>query len=166
MSNKSEDEKILDIGIVKEEQGFDEKEIVFQKVFWVLMIAFLLSGGLGVFGDGGISKQNMESTAFTIEYERFARYETPTTLQVVVKNPTSSLTSISIDNEYLKKIKIEKVIPEPESVHAHSGISTFNFKVSENGLIIFYLEPQYSGSHTLEIDIMGERKNIAQFVYL
>lgn len=166
MGNKDQEEEKFDISVVKEQQGFDEKETVVQKIFWVLMTIFLIAGAAGAFGDGVLSKRQIEGTGFAIKYEKFARLETPTTLEIIVKHPKENIASIAIDNEYLKNIKIEKVIPQPESVIAQKDQTIFNIKTTENGLILFYLQPEHSGAYTLGINILEEAKKLTQFVYL
>ena len=132
----------------------------------MLIGLFLIAGALGAFGGGYLSKGRVEGVEFSVEYEKLVRVKTPNEMHIAVKRPQKGIATVAINNAYLRNVEIEKMVPRPATVRSLDGQSIFTFNTSENGLIIFYLQPQHAGSQNLEIDIGGEKRRLGQFVYL
>src|SRR5438309_901174 len=63
---------------------FERFWVVLQKWVWAVMALFVAAGLAGVFGRGPLSKAKAgsQSRPVSVEYERFARYKTPSRLKV------------------------------------------------------------------------------------
>lgn len=154
----------VDIHLVEQEYSFDRKEDKWRRAFYCLFGAFLLAGALGAFGNGALSNKTLKGEGFLIRYERFLRTDTPSKLEVNLSNIDPPLT-VSLGKEYLEKIEVERVVPQPESVEAKENGLVYSFKVDKGGTITFYIKPQSAGPRELEIEVQGQKKSLDQFVY-
>jgi hypothetical protein len=153
-----------DIRLVEKSYELQRKQWKASRMFWTIMGLVLMAASLGFFGDGPVSKKTYTTSNLQIEYNRFLRIEKATEVHINVKGLGKDPV-ISINNDYLKKVKIEQVIPEPASVEAENNILTYRFSSIKNGLVTFYLSPQKMGSQKLEFIIDGNKMSFDQYIY-
>src|SRR5688572_9383319 len=102
--NKSEIEEVeIDLDI-DEHLAMQKKGWVLQRVGILCIFAFILSAGVGLYGDGLVSNQNKTEAQSSIEYERFFRYEAKMDFKVKATNPKN--TTISFPASYLNHFEI------------------------------------------------------------
>jgi uncharacterized membrane protein YcaP (DUF421 family) len=103
---------------------FEYRWHTLQQIAWTLIGLLIITGLLGIFGRGPLSKIRIRSDtgAATLEYERFARYKTPATLKLFINGSTSSRgeVTVSVSRTLLETIKIEQTAPTPVAVRAVS----------------------------------------------
>lgn len=170
MENESEEDRSsnkLHISFIEERYSFAQKEQWVQKVFMVGMGIFLILGLLGFFGSGYLSKKVFSADNFDIEYHQFTREETTTSLLIHLKGSTNTAdtTTVSINEDYYRDVRIEQVVPDPASVEIRASNIYFTFNTTDTGTILFYLKPERLGTKTLEIGIQDEREKLHQFVF-
>ena len=97
-----------------------------------LTFIFLLvtAAALGLFGDGLLSTVKNESAGSRIEYDRFFRFEARMEILVEVTNTNSGAT-VSIDNDYLRDIRVESIVPEPLGNKINNGRVEYTFDLRE-----------------------------------
>lgn len=115
-----------------------EQDLEFQRLSWKieraawLVMALLMIGGLlGAFGSGPLSRVSTgETNKLQLEYERFGRYESPSSLKIHLKAPAESEEArIKISRSYFDAVRLERIIPEPVSVRVVDGWLDYTFKV-------------------------------------
>ncbi len=112
-------------------RGFDiEQDLRFQKKEWfvqrigiALLFLFVLAAALGLTGMGGPlsrGKAGLRSDPVFVEFARFARRGTTTTLKVHLRTAPGDV-RFSISNEYLDNVRVVRVVPQPLAVSAAPG---------------------------------------------
>jgi hypothetical protein len=150
---------------VEKEYSFLEKEWTVLRVGWLLLTLFVLAGLLGLFGGGPLSRKTTETRIGRIEYERFLRHSTSSTIIFESDQPLKD-SSLYINREYLRNIKIDQIEPRPESSGMVGSRIRFKFPTNNSRQIIFHISPfEGSGTHTLEIGTAGQKEVIQQFIY-
>lgn len=154
-----------DIRATEKYYSFQKKEWKLVRFGWFLMGLVLLAAQLGIFGNGPLSQKTYVSDNLSIAYERYMRIEKDVELQVQVEELGLD-TTITINNDYLKKVRISQVVPEPASVEVRDDKLIYRFSSLESGVITFYLNPMQMGSQQLELTVGGRMVRFNQFIYL
>ncbi|WP_026461507.1 hypothetical protein [Adhaeribacter aquaticus] len=153
-----------DIRATERYYEFQKKEWLASRVFWVFMSFVLFAAALGLFGKGLLSNKTYNQNNLRIEYNKFMRVEKGTELVIQVAD---SLTKgeVIFGNDYLKKVRIDQIIPEPESVTVLNNKLIYRFSTVQNGFITFYLIPTKMGAHQLHLTINERNISFDQFIY-
>ena len=147
-----------------------KSEWVLQRVAWLLFTALLACIMLGLFGRGGpISRVESESDdgLLQVEYERFIRNHSPDKLQLTIQ-ARSDTVRVRLDGEYVRRIQIDQVIPQPERVIGEEGAITyvFNTRASASMRAAIHFSPDHIGKLDGWIAVDGQpRQAFSQFVY-
>jgi hypothetical protein len=158
----------------KVQQNFDEhlqfqrREWLVQRLGWALIAGLLILALAGLFGDGPLSHAraaNKESGS--VEYERYVRSGSRTTLVLTPAAALAPGVSIEITADYLRKFRVEHVTPEPSAVRMHGERFVYEFAASApDAAIVFNLQPEGLGRHTAEVAINGGAPlTIRQYTY-
>ncbi|WP_207428868.1 hypothetical protein [Pedobacter sp. SYSU D00535] len=142
----------------------EKKEWPILRAGWMLMGVFLLLGILGLFGSGIFSRRTVETSEFRMEYDRYLRYSMSSEL-VINAASLGSDSSISLNYDYVKTVKIDKIVPEPESVKFEKDKVLFKFSSAKGNNIVFYLVPINQGAQRLVVELNGSRKEVSQYIY-
>src|SRR6476619_1410420 len=122
---------------IDEELRLHEKGWIIQKVGQVIVVLVIIAGDLGVFGEGLLSNTTPHNGTVKVEYERFFRYQTE--MKIVVKSK-EHISTISFPQAYLKKFKLIRFMPEPESNSTKGKETVYSFLPEENHTLSIYLE--------------------------
>jgi len=155
----------IDIRQIEKHYSTQQMEWVALRIFWIMMSLILIATALGLFGDGLLSNKTYINNRNKIEYNKFMRVEKGTELLVHLNNAGENA-KISINNDYLKKVRIEQITPEPSKVELINNELIYTFSSIQKGFIVFYLSPQKMGSQQLQITIDGHQINFDQYIYL
>lgn len=123
----------------------------FERIGWAGLTLFVLAGLSGAFGGGSLSRAEARDASgrLTVRFERFARADTPTTLEIrVVAAQHSESLWVHLSRNYFDAIRIDRVVPEPERTLVTQDAVRFGFdpnQAGESGLIIVTLEPVQFG---------------------
>ena len=157
---------------LEESMGFERKNWIAERIAWVLLTLFVLAALIGVFGRGGISsaKAGSAEQGMEAEYERFLRYHTSDNITFLVENSAKDSTyQLHLGTEWLEKVKIERVVPQPESEIATKDGIEYTFRVSPGHSplrLCFYFEPHKTGTATVSVTSSdGKSLSFSQFIY-
>lgn len=128
---------------IDEQLDLQEKGWVIQRFGWIMIIAVMIAGALGLFGNGLISNKTSSSGNIKAEFERFFRYETE--MRVLVES-SDHISSISFPQQYLKDFRIIHFVPEPVNNNTVGHEVRYNFLAGQNKIVSVYLIPQGFGS--------------------
>lgn len=149
---------------VQQDFSFQKKEWLISWIAWGILGLFILLGLLGFFGSGPLSNRVFEGNAYRIEYQRYLRYSMNTRIIISVQDLGED-SSIWLSSDYAKNLQIERIIPEPISIHKQGQYFVFTFPSRYNEKIIIYLMPGKKGEQSIDFIINGERQQLKQFVY-
>lgn len=103
-----------------------------ERIGWVVMALALIGALLGVFGDGPISQAREGSpAALMVDYDRFQRSSAPQMYRFAVHPSLARQGSVNLrfDQSLIDDMELDSVVPEPETVSAAPGYTSFAFKV-------------------------------------
>ena len=137
---------------IDQDLDFQSRYWMTERISWILIAVIVLTGSLGLFGSGPLSKAIVgdKRGSLWLEYNRFERLKAPTGLSVhlgpeVISN---GMARIWLSRYYLERVQIEHVIPQPKNMEAASDRFIYVFKVAERDkstLVIFHLKPEKLG---------------------
>jgi hypothetical protein len=158
---------------IDEDIVYQEREWKAQRVGWVIIWLLLLAALLGVFGKGVLSDaQAADPTqVLSVKYARFERYRSPTTIELVI-GPTltgAGKFAIALNREFVDRVSIDRIDPEPESVKSDSNRLLYEFEVTaDNQPAHVYINYEYAqfGASEVQINLEnGPALVLHQFVY-
>jgi hypothetical protein len=146
------------------------REWATQRVAKVGLLALLTAIGLGLFGRGGpisaVAKASGDGAA-RLEYQRFARHNSPDRLDISARARSTTL-RVSIDSAYLKQVQLDHITPMPERAVSADGAVVYVFHTAPAARInvTFDFSPEYVGRLRGWIAVDDQdRFSIDQFVY-
>jgi hypothetical protein len=153
---------------VGEDPAFMHSEWRLQRIAWVLILATLVLGALGLFGHGPLSHARAGTPELSIEYQRFLRQNSPSQVRVSLQHPRveDGVVRLAIGREYLNAFLLEHIVPRPLRVTADADGLIFEFAVAANATAIeisFDGTAQQTGSHRGVIRIPGAKLPPVQF---
>ena len=137
---------------------------IVQKFGIVFIIGLVVAAALGVFGDGILSKRSDAKGDILLEYERFYRHEARMELSFVMVNVANDA-EISFPNQYLKDVRVESIIPEPNSTRIDRDKVHYSFEGKGNMRITFYMVPRKVGTLNGSIDMNGHSFSLSHFIF-
>ena len=158
---------------IDQDLEFQRRVWVAQRVGWALMALFVLAAAVGLLGVGPLSHARAAIPGvMTLEYERFARFETSETLTVRLDSAATAgeVVRLSLNREFLDSAKIETVLPPPARVESAAGRLIYVFAVGEPRVplvVTFTFEPRDIGVHEGIVRLESRDARIAfrQLVY-
>jgi hypothetical protein len=127
---------------------FQRREWTVQRYAWLVMWAILGAGIAGLFGRGPLARARIETSGWRVEYERFARNNTQTSLAITLPTAQSGDTAtLWVDRVYAEAMDIRRVTPEPLTVSVRPDRLVYRFLTGGAGSVrlVFDLEPQEIG---------------------
>jgi hypothetical protein len=123
--------------------GLDiDQDLAFQKKWWRFqsiargaLFAVLAVASLGLLGHGPLDRATAGQPGFSVDYHRFIHYQTDTRL-VVRLGPEAyqgRQAVVWIDRQFLDRVELTRVVPEPERRAAGVGRVLFVFNVADPG---------------------------------
>ena len=142
---------------------FHRRAWTVQRVGWLVIAAVIVGALLGVFGDGPLSRAEVRGDGLRLEYERFARLQQPTRLQLALsKSPRSE---VALNRSYLESFRIEQITPEPREVESSGEWLVYRFGGSGTITVTFHLMPEKFGSAAGAARAGGNSLAFQQFIY-
>ncbi|MGH7230790.1 MAG: hypothetical protein ACREJU_05445 [Nitrospiraceae bacterium] len=127
--------RVGDLEIVQD-LAFQRKTWKVQRAGWMVMAGLLVTALLGFFGQGALSGGTVAnpSGSLRVEYERFGHWESTAILRIHVDSSAGvgGGTRIRLDQEYLSKVQIEAITPEPHSTETSAAAVTYLFRTPES----------------------------------
>jgi hypothetical protein len=129
---------------IDEDLNFQRREWKIQRLGWVAMALVILAALLGVFGTGPLSSATIERDGLRLEHERFCRLQRNTELRFTIAG-TADPVLLLIGGEYLDRVRIERITPEPAKAEAVSDGVVFQFVLQGPAAVTFHLMPKKFG---------------------
>jgi hypothetical protein len=152
---------------------YQQREWMAERISWVVWLLLLLAALLGILGSGPVSNATAGSQdgPLWVEYQRLARHRSPTTIIVHTRPEIAQdgTLQLQFDQEFIGKVQIERIDPEPDQVQIGMGRITYSFQVSEGDAplhIIYHMQLETMGSVSTPLGIVGGPEvTVSQFVY-
>lgn len=130
----------------KDSPRFHEREWRVQRIGWVVLILFLLTGALGLLGKGPMADDTIALTNGSLQFDRFARRHAPTEWVINYSQPPADGSlEFAIDSTFLSEFEVKAITPEPDTTEIKAGEVVFTFAAQSGGRIVFHLDPQTMG---------------------
>lgn len=97
-----------------------------QRVGWWVLLLICLSGVLGAFGDGPLSKADVHDEAARLRYEILLRRQSDTSVTFDIPS-SSGRVSLTLPASYLEQIDISDIQPTPLVTYSTAEGQTFVF---------------------------------------
>lgn len=156
---------------IRVDKKWQQRKWKVERIGWLLMLILVIAGLLGLLGGPGVfSNTTIDDEDVTIRYNRFVHLLEETSLQVHA-TPVEGEDTIRvwISTKFLEDMRLEGIVPEPESVEVTSDQLRFSFRLgtpSEEVAITFYLNPTQPGSKSGQIGVDGGSSvELSLFVY-
>jgi hypothetical protein len=156
-----------------EDLTFQERFHYVQRIAWVIAGLVIIAALLGLFGSGlltGADAGDAED-GLQLHYQRFARYQAPTSVQVELTTPDPAAAQVEfwIRRSTLNHYQIESISPEPESIEVDGDRFVYTFAKAPGTSVVevdIHLQPEEFGPSSLRMG-MGENEivNATQLVY-
>jgi len=148
---------------LEDEISLHEKGWMIQRIGWVLMTIFLVLALLGFFGQGPVSKKEVQAGNIHVSYERFGRYEHG--MQMKFQSSGEHISTISMPIDYLEKFRMNEIIPKESRQITSAGYVNFLFEGANNALVIFQLIPVRSKTVGGAFKVNANSFSIKQTIY-
>ena len=117
---------------IAEDTGFHRRQGRFERIGATVLVLVLVAAALGLFGPGLFNRTRVATHdgALGIEFPRFARMQAPVHLSLEVRPAPSSdrrEARVWLSADYLERIDLERITPEPESSELGSDGTTLVF---------------------------------------
>ena len=138
---------------IERDPAFERHNRIAQQAGGAVMALLLVAAALGLFGSGLFSATSVgeKSGPLRLEYERFARVDSPLRLRVLLGPGAAreGKARLWLSSEYLERVQVRRIQPPPEAVELGPDGQTFTFAVGElaaSAVVVFDLEPQQAGT--------------------
>ena len=143
-----------------------EQDLGFQRAEWrveswarVIIAVFLLLTLLGLFGSGPLCRARAASASgsLVVQYDRFARRDSPSSLLIDAKGGPNSEVGIRFSDAELQALQINDVVPQQVRTESSRAGHTYIFRSGSDGSIRvrFDVQPQSAGRMNGEVGIAG-----------
>lgn len=158
---------------IDQDLKYQHRAWVWQRIGVAMLVLIILAALLGLFGKGPLSERAMgqAGSPLHLEYERFARFQSPQTLRVYASGEASNQNQlrIFISRSYAEATLFQNINPPPIKVEAAAQYLIYTFHTSSENrpvLVIFAYSPQTFGRLRGRLGLgTGEYLDFEQFVY-
>jgi len=149
---------------LEEDLKWTERSWVVQRIGWVLLLLFVGSAALGVFGTGILSKVHKQTGEYSVEYERFGRFQMPQEIKIMAPSRNGKVV-ITVPQSFTENYEIPSSIPQPQRQVFDNSHLTLEYPSNGPVLIMFEIEAEKTGSHTADFFVNEQVFSISQFIY-
>jgi hypothetical protein len=147
------------------------REWRFERLGWGALALILLAGAVGVFGDGIVAAASYATADGTavLRYDRVIRRDALAELELrlAAVSPSDSVVVISLSEDYLTAMDVQRVIPEPILVRASSGRVEYHLlrlAPSRSMVVRFSVRANAIGTRHATLGVDGHMMSFRQFV--
>jgi hypothetical protein len=160
----------LDIG---QDLEYEQRALKIQKVAFVIWALLLIAALAGLCGPGPLSQATTSTPdkAVQVQYNRFARMQAPTDLEVHLGPGVAKEghVPITLSDQYAENVEVRSVTPQPSGTHVGADGVTYSYDVpdaGQPGLVVFHLHPEKMGRLNGEIKVGDQPPlSFSQIVY-
>jgi hypothetical protein len=126
-----------------------------QRIAWVLMVLILGAALAGAFGRGPLSKARASSDdgSLLVEYERVLRQKAPVEFRIRFDPGSDGVARLSLNRDCLRKLRVESIVPEPESEIGALERTTFTFRGAGRAEAVMRFEAEEFGQVKPELTL-------------
>jgi hypothetical protein len=154
---------------IEQDPPFQRRMWKFQKYGMIFLLLFFLAAFTGLLGSGPLSYKEYSGGEFiSIEYPYFVRFSHPEDLKISIQKTDEDTVHLIVNRDYLEKINVERIMPEPVEQSVYKNFIQFSFLSSETGdlNIVFNLQFRQSGIIKGELGIKDKSlTTITHLVY-
>jgi hypothetical protein len=109
--------------------AFQRREWRAQQIGWIALVVFLAAALAGLFGSGPLSSARASDSGggLAVDYQRFVRAGAAQRLQFEIETPGAGPVELRLSRRYLDAVRVEHVLPQPDSTTATGEWTTFVF---------------------------------------
>lgn len=127
-----------------------------QRFGWWLLLALVLAGTAGLFGEGPLSKSSAAGEEGKVEYETILRRDSKSRVSFELAGRSSKAT-LSLPVEYVRSVEILDVWPQPADVTASPQAHIFSFNTQEGrAFVTMTIQPRHFGRLPFHPRLNGE----------
>jgi hypothetical protein len=128
-----------------------------QRIGWALLLAFVLAGAAGAFGNGALSRVSVRHPGLTIEYERMLRLLVVSEIRVRFEAPAGAAARIAVEPTRAPELEVRSVMPEPVSERATALGSVYELAAVPGRALEVVLRcvPRRPGRSAISIHVEG-----------
>lgn len=119
---------------INEDMEYQWREWRVHRVAWGVFALILLASLVGLFGQGPLSHASVgdPGSALVLSFERIDRYRAPSELEVMLGSNVAQegVVRLSLNHEFLERVQIDRILPEPESVETGPDAVTYTFRIT------------------------------------
>ena len=119
---------------IEQDEAFERRSLTLQRAGWIVMTVMVAAAAVGLLGSGPLARATAAVPGvFSVEYERFARYQAPQVLQIHLAPAVTSRREarLWISRAFLDSSKIESVIPTPLRVEGGADRLYYVFQMAK-----------------------------------
>jgi hypothetical protein len=124
---------------VDEDIDLQIKGWIVQRIGWILMLAFLISAALGLFGDGVLSQKELASNGTTVMFEKFLRRECDTEMEIIANGRDGKI-EVTLAPGFTEIYKIDRILPAPSGERIDHSSTVIEFSAEGQAHIVFFLK--------------------------
>lgn len=152
-----------------EHLSFHRHEWRASRVLWVLLLLTMLATGLGLFGNGLLSRTRREASqdGLSVEYDRFGRYGASMRLLVDVPAPPDGRVAIEISRSLIDAFLVQHITPAPSATELTAGGAIYRFDAAPGARMPIAIEVQPRQRWRVEGSVTAGRERVVlrQFIY-
>lgn len=157
---------------IEEDLAFEQRVWRFQRAGRIGLALFLLLAFLGLAGSGPLSNASTSTTdqQLSVSFERFDRAHSPSTFEVRAGPDmvVGGELQIWINSEFIVRVQIDQITPEPERIEIGTDRYVYTFAVSTESTpapVSIQFVPERPGISRTSIGIVnGPDISLRQFV--
>lgn len=131
-----------------------------QKAGWGVISLLLTLGAAGLLGEGPANRKaaSAGNAAVRALYERTLRHQSFSELRATVRSDAiaNGRALLTVGLEWLSRVRIHSVVPEPQAVRAVPGGMQYEFRASGGDFdAVFHFEPSGFGAVAVHLEAAG-----------
>jgi hypothetical protein len=137
---------------VQQDLAHERLEWKIERIGWAAIVLLLVAALAGLLGPGPLSSTTAgeRGSPLWVEYDRFVRYRSPTTMRVHLGSGAARNGAVRlwVTREFVESVELHRVDPQPARVELAPDRTIYTFNVADSTrpiAVIFHLEPNRYG---------------------
>lgn len=135
-----------------------------QRIGWTSFLLIVIVTVLGLFGNGILSHRKSEMAGNMLEYEKYGRFESSTSLHFVAGSVNGQAV-LYIPQEYLQGFELEHITPKPDRQMMVNGHYTYVFEADAPVHVLVRGVPKKRGAIEAVVRVNSTRFNLSQYIF-
>ncbi|MCC2658093.1 MAG: rane protein [Panacagrimonas sp.] len=137
-----------------EEPDFHRRAWRMQRIACGVLAAIVLAALLGAFGGGPLSRaQSGDAHGLSIAYQRFARAEARTTLDLHYAAGPATTRELVLGRAWIDDMREIRITPAPSAVHPQADAIRYRFAVQDSAPLHVRIEAEPIGPGPVELRV-------------